>query len=360
VVTPPTRDAEYLPETPGVVNESSPTNAVTPRFFQPIGMPASDPPRLCVVVDTEEEFDWQAPLSREAVGVTAIAEVWRLQRLTEPLGIVPTYVVDFPVAATATSARVFRDLVSRRVAEVGAHLHPWVSPPHEEVVCNRASFACNLGAPLEFAKLAALTRAIEDGIGVRPRVYKAGRYGFGLSTADALENLGFDVDVSVNPHMDYRPIEGPSFAGIRAVPARFGRKRTLLEVPCTTGFVGIARTVGEALHRVASKAERLRGLGVLARAGVLNRVMLSPEGSTLTEMIAVTRALLADGVRTFALTLHSPTLKPGCTPYARSAADRDALLTTIDRYFHFFFHELNGAPSTPATLFDELSKGTAA
>jgi hypothetical protein len=96
----------------------------------------------------------------------------------------------------------------------------------------------------------------------------------------------------------------------------------------------------------------LRGVGVLSRAGLLDRVMLSPESSTLDELRALTTALLRDGLRVFSLTFHSPSLRPGCTPYVRTATDRDAFLHTIDRYCRYFRDELGGIASTPADIFD--------
>jgi hypothetical protein len=155
--------------------------------------------------------------------------------------------------------------------------------------------------------------------------------------------------------MDFRAESGPSFLGFSPRPSVFGTARPMLELPCTTGFIGAARGFGEALHGMASSAalEPLRAVGVLARSGLLNRVMLSPEGNSLDEMKALTRALHADGLRTFALTFHSPSLKPGCTRYVATAAERDAFLSTIDRYCDFFFTDMNGRPTTAEELFDE-------
>jgi hypothetical protein len=82
--------------------------------------------------------------------------------------------------------------------------------------------------------------------------------------------------------------------------------------------------------------------------------VLSPEGNTLAEMQALTRALHADGLRIFSLTFHSPSLRPGCSPYVRTTADRDAFLDTIDRYCDFFFTELGGEPTTAEDLFNDL------
>ena len=82
--------------------------------------------------------------------------------------------------------------------------------------------------------------------------------------------------------------------------------------------------------------------------------MLSPECNTLDEMKALTRSLHHDGLRSFALTFHSPSLKPGCTRYVRTAAELDAFLSTIDRFCDFFFGALGGEPTTADDLFDNL------
>jgi hypothetical protein len=329
---------------------------LSPAFLTPVVLSHETRPQLCVVVDTEEEFDWSAPLSRDAVSVTAIDEVDRLQAVLEPHGVKPTYVIDYPVAATPAAASRLAAVARRGACDIGAHLHPWVNPPHVETVSARASYACNLGEELERRKVGILKDTIEARLGVPARSYKAGRYGFGRTSASALEELGFDVDLSVSPHLDHTHDGGPSFEGFLPVPAFFGHRRRLLEVPCTVGFTGAARRVGPGLHRLASAAwlAPLRAVGVLARGGVLNKIMLSPENSTFKEMRAVTEALHRDGLRVFSLTFHSPSLKPGCTPYVRTAQDRQALLDAIDRYCAFFLGPLGGVATTPAALFDTL------
>jgi hypothetical protein len=332
---------------------------VSPDFFAPVSVASDARPQLFVIVDTEEEFDWSKPFARENVSVTAIDEVGRLQDVLRPYRVKPTYVIDYPVATTPESARRLARLAGKDECRIGAHLHPWVNPPATEPLGTVTSYACNLGADLERQKIAALRDAIVANLGVTPRVYKAGRYGFGRTTAEALEALGFDVDVSVNPHMNYESDGGPSFDGFTPLPGWFGERRKMLELPCTTAFVGAARRVGEPLHRVASAAwlQPFKAVGMLARTGALNKIMLSPEGSTLDEMIAVTDTLVDDGVRTLSLTFHSPSLKPGCTRYVRTTAERDEFLKTINRYCDYFFTTIGGVPGTPEGLYDQLSTG---
>ncbi|MFX7874612.1 hypothetical protein ABTK18_19555, partial [Acinetobacter baumannii] len=68
-------------------------------------------------------------------------------------------------------------------AEIGVQLHPWVSPPHEEVVNEFNSFAGNLPPALEQAKFRRLRDQIEQAFGRPPLIYRAGRYGVGPASA---------------------------------------------------------------------------------------------------------------------------------------------------------------------------------
>ena len=316
-----------------------------PRFLD---IPSRTPPTLFVVVDTEEEFDWNGRFARTNTSVEAIRRLPVLQQLLDRHRVKPTYVIDYPVATSPVSSEVVRALYESGRCAVGAHLHPWVNPPFTEDLTPANSFACNLGVDIERAKLDRLTDSIEEQIGVRPRIYKAGRYGFGPSTVGVLEQLDYCIDVSVNPYMDFSPEHGPNFEPFDARPFWFGADHRLLEVPCTHGFAGILRRFGLSLHRLAESkpARTVRTVGILARLGALNKIMLSPENSTLPEMQVVTRALLADGIRTFSFTLHSPSVEEGHTPYVRTTADLRAFLDRIDAFCDFFFGTIGGVPGT--------------
>jgi hypothetical protein len=319
-----------------------------------------DAPSLFVIVDTEEEFDWGAPLSRSSTGVTAMRHIDRLQRVLADRAIRPTYVVDFPVASQPGGFGPLKEFADAGQARIGAHLHPWVNPPFLESVTPRNSFGCALDESLEAEKIRILQAAIAESFGRAPAVYKAGRYGFGPSTAATLETLGFTVDVSVNPRMNYTSEGGPSFEDMDTAPFVFGARRKLLEIPCSTDYTGAAGRLAPRLHRAISHPalQATRIVGVMSRLGIVNRIMLSPEGSTLDEMKALTRSLLHRGVRTFSLTMHSPSVEPGCTPYVRDQAQLGQFLDRIAAYCDFFLGELSGVPSTPEKLYESLERGS--
>jgi hypothetical protein len=303
-------------------------------------------PMLFVVVDTEEQFDWAAPFSTDHVKVSNVRKIARAQSIFDRYGLRPNYVIDFPVATQPDGYLPLMDLLRSGACSIGAHLHPWVTPPHAETINARHSYACNLDPALEEAKLRVTSDAIEDRFGIKPRVYKAGRYGFGRFTAALLEKLGFDVDTSINPCMDFSADGGPSFDRFDACPFLFGRSRRLLELPCTTAYVGLAARAGRSILRTATANTRLRLPGLLARLLLVDRLMLSPEGYTLDEMRRLTVSLLARNVRTFTLSFHSPSLEPGHTPYVRTARDLEQFLARIDAYCDFFFGTIGGVAVT--------------
>jgi hypothetical protein len=327
-----------------------------PLGVQPIHLPRETPPLLFVVVDTEEEFDWYAPFDRANTSVRAMGHIGRLQGVLSRYAIKPTYVVDFPIASQPEAYEPLKEIVDAGRARIGAHLHPWVNPPFVEEVTERNSFGCRLGEALETEKIRILQAEIANRFDLMPTVYKAGRYGFGPSTATALESLGFAVDLSVNPQMNYLPEGGQSFEAFDTTPFFFGRQGRLLEIPCSTDYTGFSGGYAPKLHRMISREtfRRLRFVGLMARLGAVNKVMLSPEGSTLAELKALTTSLFRRGVRTFSLTLHSPSVEPGCTPYVRTSSDLDEFIDRIAAYCDFFLGDLSGVASTPEEFRESL------
>lgn len=316
----------------------------------PAPLPSGLPPTLFVIVDTEEEFNWGAPLSRDNTSVAAMGKIDRFQSVMNRHRITPTYVIDYPVSHQRDGHALLKEFADSGLCRIGAHLHPWVSPPYVEAVTRRNSFGCCLDANVEAEKIRILRDDIAEHLGRRPTVFKAGRYGFGPSTATALEALDFEVDVSVNPRMNYSSEGGPSFDDFDTQPYFFGNSRQLLEIPCSTDYAGItAGNIAPALHRAISAPalQPLRAVAIASRLGLVNKIMLSPEGSTLEEMQQLTRSLLARQVRTFSLTLHSPSVEPGCTPYVRNARELEEFLARIDAYCGFFLGEIGGVASTP-------------
>ena len=322
---------------------------------KPIPNPPGDgPPRLLVVIDTEEEFDWSRPHSRENTAVTSLAAQSPAQAIFDAKGLVPTYVVDYPVATSGLVRETLAPWAAAGRCLIGAHLHPWVNPPFEEAVSAHLSYPGNLPAALERAKLESLTRAIEETFGRRPDIYKAGRYGLGANSTATLEALGYRIDMSVVPYSDFGDDGGPDFTAFDFRPFWFGSRGDLLAIPLACGFHGRLKRQGPRLYpRLISPAGlRLHLPGIFARSGLLERIRLTTEGVDLAANKRLTRALLDQGCRLFTLTYHSPSLAPGMTPYVRDRGDLERFLGELEAYLGFFLEELGGRATTPYEAYD--------
>jgi len=309
--------------------------------------------RYIVTVDTEEEFDWAKPLTRDAHGLDHVPRLAKFQEFCEGLGVVPIYLVDWPVATSSLAADILRPALEAGRAEIGVQLHPWVNPPFDEEVTPANSFAGNLPRELEAAKFANLRNMIEDKFGVAPLIYRAGRYGTGPNTAEMLKQNGIAIDTSVRTKFDYSDGAGPDYSRHPLVPYWLDEERTLLELPLTSLFWGLLRRQGDPLYRALARTPRLRG--VLARMGLLERIPLTPEGVSVEEAIRGIDLAVDDGLPLLVFSFHSPSLHAGYTPYVRDEHDLDALYDWWRRVFAYC--ELRGVrPTSVAGIMDAVER----
>lgn len=296
---------------------------------------------VLVSLDTEED-NWDR--SREGVTSENIAELRPLASFLERLGIRPTYFTTYQVATDPRAADVLREICDGGRGEIGAHLHPWNTPPLTEAFLPRNSMLNNLPGELQLAKLRTLTGALEEAFGVTPTVFRAGRYGIGRETVAALLRCGYRVDSSVSPTVNLEAMDdGPNFVGAPIVPYRLAPDRDVrvpaadgevLEIPLSYGFSRGPFSVWGPARRLLETAP-LRWLhlaGIAHRTGLVQRLALVPETASVTDMLTLSRRLLEHGARHLQLAWHSPTHTPGLSPFAATAADVDRLYAKIEGY----------------------------
>lgn len=292
--------------------------------------------RFIITVDTEEEFDWARPFTRSGHGTAAIAAIPAAHARFAERGVPLIYLVDYPIATDRRAIEILSNALADGRSTIGAQLHPWVNPPFDERINNYNSFPGNLEQSVEGSKLELLTRAIAMGFGARPVIYRAGRYGMGPNTLGLLAGLGYRIDSSMRAGYDYRAGGGPDFRAIGNEAFRTGPGGAVIELPLTTVFTGAWHARGAA--RYAAIKRLPGGRAIAARAGLLARVALSPEGMPVRDALEAVRIAVGEGAALLNFSFHSPSLAPGHTPYVRNAADLaqfhswwDAVLGLLDR-----------------------------
>jgi hypothetical protein len=291
---------------------------------------------LSISIDTEED-NWDPAV--ENVTVRNIEELRRLDEMFRTLDVRGTYFVTYQVASDPGAAAILRGIYARGTAEIGAHLHPWNTPPLLGVE-KRVSMLRDYPSEVQQAKLETLLAELENSLGLRPSSFRAGRFGVGRATIEALIQNGIHIDSSVTPLLTWEGQGGPSFIGAPNLPYRLeggedvrshSAAGSVVEVPVTVGFTRFPPDSWARIARLFANpvARTLHLPGAAYRLGIVQRVILTPETYTASEMLRVSRRFLATGAPYLHMYLHSSSLMAGLTPFGRTQERVDGIYSRI-------------------------------
>lgn len=199
--------------------------------------------KFIITIDTEGDNQWKHGID---VSVKNLKSIPRFQDLCNKYKIPPTYLVTSEVCDDSFAKELFKDYIKSDIAEIGAHLHSWTTPPFLDKDGFRFNdknhvFASELPKDLLKQKLKNLTCQIQDSFGVNPLSFRSGRYGFNEDVAEALSDLSYIVDSSVTPYTSWTEhsglpggMGGPDFIDYLPKPFKYTLKNnSLLEIPIT-------------------------------------------------------------------------------------------------------------------------------
>ena len=294
---------------------------------------------LVITIDVEED-NWGFADPRPAV--ENIRMIPRLQTLFDRFGVRPSYLITYPVASCEWAVAILSEIHRQGKCEIGAHLHPWNTPPLKEDINARNSMLKNLDYPLQVGKLRVLTDKIEEAFDSKPLSFRAGRWGLGAETVKALIECGYRVDCSVTPTVSWSSCGDGSVyldaesdphwltAGSEPYDRNGGR---ILEVPVSIGF---NRWPFARWQRLSSSLQQnwvryLRPIGFLHYTGLLRKIWLSPEISSARDMITLSTIMIRNGCRLLNLSFHSAALLPGKTPFVKNDQDLEKFYARIEK-----------------------------
>ncbi|MCL6621739.1 MAG: hypothetical protein K6T55_06510 [Syntrophobacterales bacterium] len=277
------------------------------------------PLKLAVTVDVEEEGLFVGRFPKEAAGVRNVACLSRVEFIPRDFGLPLTLLTTYQVAREPAAVWVLRDFRDRFGAEIGAHLHPWNTPPFlpgPEPLRSEA-----LPRELLAAKLASLLNTLKGAGFPAPVSFRMGRFDWGPKILSLLPEFSLRVDSSMVPLTQV--VGGPDH--FLAPPDPFwpadsrGRPLGVLEVPLT--LVPLWPQAAEAVYRLSSRARGRAAHLLRAWFPYVLSAGVQPVWFPLPWMRLAARLHAARGGQLLCLFFHSSELMPGGTPHtAREAA----------------------------------------
>jgi hypothetical protein len=290
--------------------------------------------KLVISIDVEEEGLFCGEYPRRPPGVRNVAHLRRLEFVTKEFGVPLTLLATYPVAWHPACQEVLLAWRDDFHAEIGAHLHPWNTPPFVEGPGPEPVPSDSLPMPLMRAKLQHLVAALRENLQVVPGAFRMGRFDLGMQVRGLLPECSFRVDSSVvplhgmagGPDHFLAPSEPYWLETVQGYPP-------VLEVPLTV--VSISNAFAQAVYHWAGSLSR-RKAGLLL-TGFRHAAALSihPAWHPLISMQWAACIHRDRGGQVLNMFLHSSELAPGMTPAFHREADVERLVRKIRAFLEW-------------------------
>lgn len=296
---------------------------------------------IVITIDVEPDcsLNWKYSSPLTFTGVSeGIAN--RLQPLFIKYNIAPTYLINNVVLEHETSCDILNKLDGKY--ELGTHLHPeFIEPQKSEWDYSgkkAEANCCFYPSEIEYAKIKSITNLFINRFGYPPVSFRAGRFSAGPTTIQSLADLGYKVDTSVTPNVNWNDktrekpvdythaIEQPYFVKPGTI-LEAGHGDRILEVPVTIS------------NRKASLVKELRRtyFGMRHRIETYRPVWLRPVFSNFAQFISLTeeyaRKYSQNKNIVYNMMFHNVEVMPGLSPYARTESDVAAYLQLLEKFF---------------------------
>lgn len=299
-----------------------------------------------ITIDTEGDNQWD---HGRDLTVENIKYISRFQGLCEKYGIRPTYLITSEVCLDEYSKELFSQYVKDDVAEVGAHLHSWTTPPFMELDGFRENdsnhaFASELPYNLLKQKISNLTNQITACCGKRPTSFRSGRYGFNREVAEALLENSYLVDSSVTPFVSWASHKGvpggqggPDFIEYSPYPYTYDLEEgSLKEIPIT---IAPTRFPLNANWRLAQYYFSHVDISLVLRA--FRKFLYGNQpvwarpvpGMTIDGFRSLLSEIKSRRLPFLTMMFHSSELMPGCSKYRPDNESIEELYVLLEDFF---------------------------
>ena len=311
-----------------------------------------------ITIDTEGDNQWD---HGRDLTVENLKYIPRFQELCEKYNITPTYLVTSEVCNDEYAKELFAGYVRNDVAEIGAHLHSWTTPPFRELDGFRENdsnhtFATELPRDMLNQKIRNLTDQIAACCGRRPTSFRSGRYGFNREVAKALLENSYLVDSSVTPFVSWTSHRGlpggsggPDFLDFTPYPFSYDLPEgSLKEIPVTIVPTIFPLNVNWHLARYYfSNVNSSIILRTFRKFFFASQPVWARPVPGMT--INIFRELLSEAKKRelpfLTMMFHSSELMPGCSNYRPDIASIEELYRLLEDFFELLKQNQIGSVS---------------
>lgn len=296
-------------------------------------------PAFLITIDTEGDNLWR---NRQNITTHNVQFLPRFQRLCEQHGFKPTWLTNYEMACDPQYVGFAKAVLKRNQGEVGMHLHAWYTPPHVALTDDDWRWQPYL---IEYPddvlqqKVAYMTQLLENTFEVKMLSHRAGRWAFDERYLAALLALGYQVDCSVTPGVDWSANRGAPAGTGGSDYTHFPDRAYFLDVQniASCGTDGLLELPMSLCYKHTPFARRVRRITDCLRGKKHAPAMawLRPARGNLRQMKRVVNTCLAKGNDYIEFMLHSSELMPDGSPTFKTHADIEQLYHDLTELFRW-------------------------
>lgn len=274
-----------------------------------------------ITIDTESDNQWDYGREQTTLNAQFIP---RFQELCERFSLMPTYLVDYSMGQNQFLVEYLRDRNNSGLCEIGMHLHAWNTPPYHNLdsTPNARPYLIEYPDAIMEEKIKTLNNLLCDQFNTVPVSHRAGRWAMNDIYIEKLSKLGYLIDCSYTPGVNWENTKGAKCGGsdyskIKNEVIKIGKNKEMIEVPVSLLNLHILNLRGN-LPKEIVKA-------VLGR-----NVWLRPAINSNYEIMKLLSCLKTDYTE---FMMHSSELMPGGSPYFSDGYAIDEMYANLEQLF---------------------------
>ncbi len=296
---------------------------------------------LTITIDTEidKSPDWRVSANGTFFSVLGGIPN-KLTPLFNHFGAKPTYLLSSEVIENKDCVSLLKNIDN---CELGTHLHGDLVEPNRRIykIGNERTYEMENSYPkeIEYEKLKNLTNLFVEKFGYNPESFRAGRFAAGANTISSLEKLGYLVDSSVTPGVDWDYPEGRAdFLGAKEQPYFPSKEILLLEEGSSKVLEVPISIVTPKLRKYFCNLDKVKTV-----RGIVDRIFparwLRPSFQSSRGMVDVIKKVIrrygVNNAVVLNMMFHSMEVIPNASPYTKTEDECRALIGRIEKVLEY-------------------------